>query len=58
MVESKKSKSEVHYRMGSDQRRCGLCTMFVAGRQGEDHTCTAVRGAIDTRDLCDLFERK
>jgi hypothetical protein len=55
----KQKKSEVHYRVGTETRRCGLCTMFVAGRgQGEPNTCTAVRGDIDTRDVCDLFEAR
>ncbi len=52
-VEDKKTKASVHYRDGSRNKRCGLCTMFRS-----PHLCTAVQGMISPGKLCDLFEPK
>jgi len=50
---AKATKTEAHYRGGSEKARCGICTMFEA-----PHGCSAVRGEISPRGLCDLYKRK
>lgn len=49
----KASKGEVDYRIGSNTRKCVLCTMFR-----EPDKCTAVQGKISKGTVCDLFEHK
>jgi hypothetical protein len=49
----KPSKAQAHYRLGSGNKRCEICTMFRA-----PHTCTAIVGKVSKIGLCDLFERK
>lgn len=49
----KPSKAQTHYRLGSKNKRCEICTMFRA-----PHTCTAITGKVSKVGLCDLFERK
>lgn len=48
----KATKAHAHYRAGDDHRRCALCTMFRP-----PHGCTAVKGSISSRGLCDYFHR-
>lgn len=50
---AKSTKATAHYRDGSDERRCALCTMFRP-----PGSCTAVSGEISADGLCDYFERK
>lgn len=52
--DEKQSHEEAHYRPGSADKRCGLCTMF---RKGEPPHCTAVADPINPHGDCDLFER-
>jgi hypothetical protein len=49
----KDTKSKVHYRLGSKNTKCELCTMFR-----KPNSCVAVSGFIAKGALCDLFERK
>jgi hypothetical protein len=49
----KATKKEAHYRPGSTDKRCGLCTMFRP-----PDSCTAVKGHISEADLCDYFKPK
>ncbi len=56
----KVSKDKVNYRKTTSQaRRCGTCSMF----RRQDHrnstgSCTLVTGQIDSRDVCDRWERR
>ena len=50
---AKLSKAAADYRQGEPNRRCGLCTMFE-----RPNGCTAVKGEISPKALCDLFEVK
>jgi len=50
---TKVSKAKAHYRPGSTEKHCGICTMFV-----KPHNCTKVMGEIDASRLCDYFERR
>jgi 8-oxo-dGTP diphosphatase len=50
------SKASVHYREGTDDRRCGNCVMFHYGRLNS--TCDLVTGSIDSEDVCDRWEAK
>ena len=50
---AKAAKTEAHYRDGSGDRHCALCTMFRP-----PDSCTAVSGNISPDGLCDYFRRK
>lgn len=52
-MSDKASKSVVHYRAGTKDRRCSLCSMFRPPAE-----CTAVKGDISPYKLCDYFKRK
>jgi hypothetical protein len=56
MADEKYPKRAVNYRKGTRDHKCGLCTMFRHGTVGD--WCTAVQGAIDAEDTCDIFEKK
>lgn len=59
MTDSDKvSKREANYRSGHGTQRCENCTMYRETKGHDMGLCTAVRGPIDRRDLCDYFERK
>jgi hypothetical protein len=50
------TKASVHFsHNGTENRRCGICTMFVAGKPPH---CTAVKGPIKAGDICRLFKVK
>ena len=49
----KKIKSEVDYRPGRGDKRCGTCRFYIT-----KHECSRVIGSIDPGGLCDLFEAK
>jgi hypothetical protein len=49
--EVKSAKTAVNYRNGSENERCGLCSMFLP-----PDGCTAVGGKISSQALCDLYE--
>src|SRR6516225_9080985 len=53
------TKEEARYRLGTERRRCGLCSMFVRddGEHG-DGRCTLVEGSISPHGTCKYFERK
>lgn len=51
-TKEKYSQKEVNYRAGTVDRRCGLCTMFR-----RPDSCTAVRGVISAKALCDIYKR-
>jgi hypothetical protein len=50
--EGKVDQASVHYRRGTEDRRCGNCTMFR-----EMDRCTYVEGNISRYFLCDAFSR-
>lgn len=49
----KATKEKAHYRVGSKAEHCAVCTMFRA-----PSSCTAVRGFIARRAVCDFFKKK
>lgn len=49
----KSSKAVAHYRQGTEERHCGICTMFR-----EPHSCTAVAGSIAPNGVCDYFKER
>ena len=54
LVRSEKAtKVEAHYRLGTDDARCDMCTMFRRPR-----ACTSVEGDIAPEGLCDYYARK
>jgi len=58
-VRVKKTKESVDYSRGHPDSRCGLCEHFVPGRlRGQLGECELVRGTIDPRFWCRLFEGK
>lgn len=52
-VEQKATKAKAHYRGGTQQKHCRICSMFRG-----PHGCTAVKGQISPHGVCDYFERK
>ena len=52
----KVSKASVHYRKGSKQEHCSICTMYIAPTYGRGARCTLVDGVIYAKDTCDRFE--
>ncbi len=50
--EKKATKYEAHYRGGTKDKRCAICSMFEP-----PSSCTSVNGQISPRALCDFFER-
>jgi hypothetical protein len=54
VMAEKISKLEAHYQsMPFGAQRCARCTMFRS-----PDTCTAVRGEVEYKGWCKLFERK
>jgi hypothetical protein len=50
------SHKAVHYRAATNkQRRCGVCSMYVNGRNPR---CTLVQSPIRAYDVCDKFQPK
>jgi hypothetical protein len=55
----KATKKEAHYRPGTLQRHCEICTMFEHGdNKHGTGTCTSVEGEISPNALCDYFKRQ
>lgn len=50
---SKKTKAEVDYSVGMKARHCGICEHFRP-----PHSCTEVRGEIESRMWCKEFRKK
>lgn len=50
---AKVTKAQAHYRGGNSTKYCSVCNMYRA-----PNSCTAVRGQISPRGLCDYFEKK
>ena len=49
----KATKTQAHYRGGTKNKRCGVCSMFQP-----PNSCTSVRGHISDKALCDYFEAR
>src|SRR5581483_11872950 len=52
-VKDKVAKAKVHYRVGSKDRHCSICTMWKP-----PHGCSAVKGTIAPKGVCDLYKPK
>jgi hypothetical protein len=59
--DEKISKAQAHYRIGTEQRHCELCSMYRHSKydnKGSDGECTLVQGPISPQGFCDYFERQ
>jgi len=53
-MEKKATKEEARYtRGGTEEKHCGVCTMFRAPDK-----CTAVEGTISREGYCDYFKKR
>ena len=58
-MSEKITKAEAQYRLGTQKRRCSMCTMFEEALVANTpSSCTKLRGSIDPIYVCDYFERK